>query len=148
MKNWKRLLIIVLVVCMMTGVLTIVAACNKDCGIGKHTDDNHDGICDVCSKATVFKHVDADGDKKCDTCGKDIVYTMNDYVSTTPSNWNELSSTDANDDAIMGTSVRRSSVTTSNSTATNVMQTAQSTPQVLSTVNSKLLTKRQPLSKT
>ena len=102
MKLLKKLLVVLLVVCMMTGVLTIVAACNKDCGIGKHTDDNHDGICDVCSKATVFKHVDADGDKKCDTCGKDIVYTMNDYVSTTPSNWNELSSTDANDDAIMG----------------------------------------------
>ena len=102
MKLLKKLLVVLLVVCMMTGVLTIVAACNKDCGIGKHTDDNHDGICDVCKKATVFKHVDANGDKKCDTCGKDITYTMNDYVSTTPSNWNELSSTDANDDAIKG----------------------------------------------
>ena len=102
MKLVKRLLVVLLVVCMMTGVLTIVAACNKDCGIGNHTDEGHDGVCDVCGKPTVFKHVDANGDKKCDTCGKDITYTMNDYVSTTPSNWNELSSTDANDDAIMG----------------------------------------------
>lgn len=29
-------------------------------------------------------------------------YTMNDYITTTPSTWNELSSTDANNDAIMG----------------------------------------------
>ena len=101
MKLLKKLLVVLLVVCMMTGVLTIVAACNKDCGIGKHTDDNHDGICDVCKKATVFKHVDANGDKKCDTCGKDITYTYNDYLTVTPSNWNELDYSDNNDTAIM-----------------------------------------------
>lgn len=102
MKLAKRLLVVLLVVCMMTGVLTIVTACKKDCGIGNHTDEGHDGVCDVCGKPTVFKHVDANGDKKCDTCGKDIVYTYNDYLTVTPSNWNELDYSDNNDTAIMG----------------------------------------------
>lgn len=99
MKKIARLVALVLALCM---VLTLgLTACEKDCGVGKHTDANHDGKCDVCKRPASFKHVDADGDKKCDVCKKAFTYTMNDYIGTTPSNWNELSSTDSNDGAIM-----------------------------------------------
>ena len=38
----------------------------------------------------------------CDNIQDDPTYTLNDYTSETPSTWNELNSTDANDSQIMG----------------------------------------------
>lgn len=38
----------------------------------------------------------------CDNIQDDPTYTLNDYTSVTPSTWNELNSTDANDSQIMG----------------------------------------------
>lgn len=90
MKLTKRIMAVILALCMMTGILAIVAACNKDCGIGNHTDENHDGVCDVCGKASSFKHVDANGDKVCDVCNTKITYTYNTYASSFPAYWNPL----------------------------------------------------------
>lgn len=100
MKKTLKLVSLLIALCMVCTV--VFAACQPDCGVGNHVDENHDGVCDVCKRATTFKHVDDDDDRVCDVCGKDIVYTRNNYMSTTPSNWNELDSTDNNDSAIMG----------------------------------------------
>ena len=48
MKKAIKLIALFIVLCM--AMTTILAACQKDCGDGKHTDENHDGVCDVCKK--------------------------------------------------------------------------------------------------
>lgn len=88
MKLTKRIVAVILAICMMTGVVAIIAACDKDCGAGNHVDNNHDKICDV--------------------CGNEITstYTFNTYAASFPSYWNPLDyqTSDANDIISFGAS--------------------------------------------
>ena len=101
-KVLKALSLVLVVALLMSAMALVLVACKKDCGVGNHTDENHDGVCDVCKKPSAFKHVDVNGDKVCDTCGKGIRHSYNTYITVTPSNWNEMDYADENDTAILG----------------------------------------------
>lgn len=73
----KKLIAIVLVVCVLAGAMTmLLSACNDT--TCNHIDVNSDGKCDNCgetmpnSGTDTCTHVDDDNDGKCDKCGADM----------------------------------------------------------------------------
>ena len=60
----KRILFIILSVSLVFAI----ASCGGSKGCNTCTDENGDGICDVCEREVICEHKDEDGDTACDFC--------------------------------------------------------------------------------
>lgn len=74
MKKTFKLVALLLVLCMV--FTAVLAACKQDCGDGKHTDADHDGVCEVCGKTGLsVTHTGGTADCQhkavCTVCGKE-----------------------------------------------------------------------------
>lgn len=66
---------IISICALLLASLLILASCNESTPCDAHTDENSDGVCDVCREEVALdctSHTDADSDGKCDACGEEV----------------------------------------------------------------------------
>ncbi len=66
---------IISICALLLASLLIFTACDESTPCDVHTDENSDGICDVCREEVSLdctSHTDADSDGKCDACGDEV----------------------------------------------------------------------------
>lgn len=107
MKKTQKMLALVLVLALVLTALFTLAACKYNCEKNGHKFE--EGKCTECGAIDpdYVDHVNdhaygVNGRCSCGAVDPTAAYTMHDYISVTPSTWNELDSTDANDSAVMG----------------------------------------------
>lgn len=98
MKKTMRIVSVVLALVMSLALVLTACTPAEDKHVCKH-------VCPTCGKCTDATCTDPVCADKCP--GHSVItdpgtHTFNDYTSTIPSMWNELESTDSNDDQIMG----------------------------------------------
>ena len=68
MKNLKRILMLLLALSLVFALFSCNDTGDEPCD--EHTDDDEDGICDVCEEC--IEHFDDDEDGYCDACEEDM----------------------------------------------------------------------------
>lgn len=107
MKKTQRMLALVVVLALALTALFTLAACQYNCEKNGHKYEN--GKCTECGAVDpdfvdhVTKHAyGVDGRCSCGVLDPEATFTSHDYLTLSPSNWNEMDYQDNNDTAILG----------------------------------------------